>query len=216
MLIKNNNETILNKYVDYLNNKGKIIEIKDVSKETNIKFSSGILYYFLSIVSIALVILTIYLSASFLINPGTDYESNAIILIGVALFTVIIIGVTLNEKKFIKLNITYPSENQIKVNNKIFDIAKEDCYINIIKKFEYDIGYNYPNRNDIAYDSHKIKYFLTIKGNKHSKSFQITNGTEEKLEDIIYNFEYEISDFKQEKSKLLKNVQNTLEELYDK
>jgi len=45
---------------------------------------------------------------------------------------------------------------------------------------------------------------------------EITNGTEEQLEDLIYNFEYEISDFKKKKSEALKNMNEVLEELYDK
>lgn len=214
MLIKNNNETILNEYIDYLMDKGKIIKIKDTSKETNIKFSNGILYRFLSIVSIALVVLTIYLLGSSFINSSTDGESNAIIVIGVALLTAIVIGVTLNEKKNIKINISYPSENQIKVNNKIFDIEKEDCCIDIIKKYEYNLRYEPEGTYRPEY--HTVKYFLNFKGNKMSKSFQVTNGTEEQLRDLIYNFEYEISDFKKQKSEFVKNAKNTLEELYDK
>ena len=214
MLVKNNNENILNEYVDYLKDKGKITKIKDTSKETNIRFSSGIIFYFLSIVSIVLVVLTIYLIGSSFINPSTDGESNAIIVIGVALLTAIVIGVTLNEKKNIKLNISYPSENQIKVNNKIFDIEKDDCCIDIIKKYEYNLRYEPEGTYRPGY--HTAKYFLNFKGNKMSKSFQVTNGTEEQLKDLIYNFEYEISDFKMKKSEFIKNAQNTLEELYDK
>lgn len=60
MLVKNNNENVLKEYVDYLKDKVKITKIKDTSKEIDIKFSSGTIYYFLLIVSIALVILTIY------------------------------------------------------------------------------------------------------------------------------------------------------------
>lgn len=116
-------------------------------------------------------------------------------MVGVALLTAIVIGVTLNEKKNIKLNISYPSKNQIKVNNRIFDIEKEDCCIDIIKKYEYNLRYE----SDPGY--HTVKYFLNFKGNKMSKYFQVTNGTEEQLRDLIYNFEYEISDFKKQKSK---------------
>ena len=214
MLVKNNNENVLNEYVDYLKDKGKITKIKDTSKVINIKFSSGIIFYFLSIVSIALVVLTIYLICSSFINPSTDGESNAIIVIGVALLTAIVMGVTLNEKKNIKLSISYPSENQIKVNNKIFDIEKEDCCIDIIKKYEYNLRYE--PRDTYRPGYHTAKYFLNFKGNRMSKSFQITNGTEEQLRDLIYNFEYEISDLKKQKSEFIKNAQNTLEELYDK
>jgi hypothetical protein len=215
MLIKNNNETILNEYIDYLMDKGKIIKIKDTSKETNIKFSSGIFYYFLSIVSIALIILTIYLCGSLLISSDIDYVNNLIVVIGVALFTAIVIGVTLNKKKYLKLNITYPNENQIKVNKKIFDITKENCYLDITKNFEYHLPHEDLHGHYIGPSSYEIKYFLTIKGNKKSKSFQITNGTEEQLKDVIYNFEYEISDFKQKKSEFLKNAQIAREEFYD-
>ena len=45
---------------------------------------------------------------------------------------------------------------------------------------------------------------------------EITNGAEEQLEDLIYNFEYEISDLKNKKSEALKNMNEVLEELYDK
>ena len=214
MLVKNNNENILDDYIEYLKDKGKITKIKDTNKETNIRFSSGIIFYFLSIVSIVLVVLTLYLIGSSFINPSTDGESNAIIVIGVALLTAIVIGVTLNEKKNIKLNISYPSENQIKVNNKIFDIEKEDCCIDIIKKYEYNLRYE--RRDTYRPGYHTAKYFLNFKGNRMSKSFPVTNGTEEQIRDLIYNFEYEISDFKKQKSEFIKNAQNTLEELYDK
>ena len=214
MLIKNSNENILNEYVDYLKDKEKITKIKDTSKEINIKFSSGIIYYFLLIVSMALVVFTFYLIGNSFINPSTDGESNVVIVIGVILLTAIVIGVTLNEKKNIKLNISYPGKNQIKVNNKIFDIKKEDCSIDIIKKFESDLIVPPPSETYLRY--HTVKYFLNFKGNKVSKSFQITKGTEEQLKDLIYNFEYEISDLKKQTNEFIKNAQNTLEELYDK
>lgn len=213
MLVKNNNETILNEYIDYLKDKGKIIKIKDINKETNIKFSNGILFYFLSIVSVFLVILTIYLIFNFLINPSTDVENDAIIVIGATLFTMIIIGITLYEKKFIKLNVTYPNENQIKVNNKIFDIEKDNCFINIKKEFEKNVAIY--NNVDIYNNVATVNYFLIINVNNHSKSFKITNGTEEQLKDFIYNFEYEFSDFQNKKNESLKNFSNVLEELYD-
>ena len=214
MLVKYNNENVLNEYIDYLKDKGKITKIKDTSKVMDIKLSSGIIFYFLSIVSMALVVLTIYLICSSFINPSTYGESNAIIVIGVALLTVIVIGVTLNEKKNIKLHISYPSENKIKVNNKIFDIEKEDCCIDIIKNYEYNLRYEPGDTYRPGY--HSVKYFLNFKGNGMSKSFQVTNGTEEQLRDLIYNFEYDISDFKNQKSEFIKNAQNTLEQLYDK
>lgn len=214
MLKRNNNETILNEYIDYLKDKGKIIKIKDTSKETNIKFSSSIIYYFLLIVSIVLIILTIYLFGSTIIKPSTDGENYTVIVVGVALFTAIVIGVTINEKENIKLNISYPNEKQIKVNNKIFDIENEDIYIDIIKNYEYQSRHDIEGRRRPGY--HTVKYLLKIKGKGSSKSFQITYGTEEQLKDFIYNFEYEISDLKREKSEFIKNTQNALEELYDK
>ena len=214
MLVNNNNETILNQYIDYLKDKGKIIRIKDISKEINIRFSNGIIFYFLLIVSIALVVLNIYLISSNFISSNTYGENNFIIVIGVALFTAILIGVTFYEKKGIKMNITYPNENQIKVNNKIFDIEKEDLYIDINNNYEYNLRFAPKGMYSPGY--YTIKYFLTITGNKSSKSFQITNGTEEQLGDLIYNFEYEISDFKNKKSEALKNMNEVLEELYDK
>lgn len=178
MLVKNNNENILDDYIEYLKDKGKITKIKDTNKETNIRFSSGIIFYFLSIVSIVLLVLTINLIGNTFINPSTDIE-NAIVVIGVALLTAIVIGVTLNEKKYIKLNVSYPNENQIKVNNKIFDIEKEDCCIDILKKYEYDLDYGLDGTFRPGY--YTAKYFLKFKGNKMSKSFEITNGKEEQL-----------------------------------
>ena len=76
MLVNNNNETILNQYIDYLKDKGKIIRIKDISKEINIRFSNGIIFYFLLIVSIALVVLNIYLISSNFISSNTYGENN--------------------------------------------------------------------------------------------------------------------------------------------
>ena len=216
MLIKNNDESILNEYFDYLADKGKILSIRDTNCETNIKFSSGIIYYFLLIVSIALILLTVYLANIFLISPSPDDEGSAIIVIGVALLTIIVIGVTFNERKYLKLNITYPSDNEIKVNNKVFNINRDSCYINITKKFEYNPVLDNNRGIPITPDSHIVKYFLVIRGNNFSKSFQITNGTEEQLKELIYNFEYEISDFEKDKNEFIKNAQNTLEELYDK
>lgn len=215
MLIKNNNENILNEYIDYLKDKGKITKIKDTSKVINIRFSSGILFYFLSLVSIVLIILTIFLIGNSLINPSPNNESKNVIVIGVALLTVIVIGVTLNEKNAIKFNCTYLNENQIKVNNKIFDIEKEDCYVDIIKNFEYHVEYDSPYRHVNPSNSHELKYFLRIKGNKKLQ-FEITNGTEEELKDFIYNFEYETSDFKKETNEFMKIANNGLEELYGK
>ena len=130
------------------------------------------------------------------------------------LFTVIVIGVTAYEKKSIKMKITYPNENQIKVNNKIFDIEKEDLYIDIKKNYDYNLRFEPEGMYRPGY--HTVKYFLTITGNRSSKSFEITNGAEEQLEDLIYNFEYEISDLKNKKSEALKNMNEVLEELYDK
>ena len=214
MLKRNNNENVLKEYIDYLKDKGKIIKIKDTNKEINIKFFNEIIYYFLLIVSIALIVLLIIclFDSSFSIT-SEDGERNIIIVIGVALLTAIVIGVTFNVKKKIKLNISYPDENQMKINNKIINIEKDDCLIDIRKKFKYN-----PGNIEGAYvrDYHEIKYFLIIKGNRMSKSFRITNGTEEQLKDLIYNFEYEISDFKKQKSEFIKNAQDVLEELYDK
>lgn len=214
MLIDNNNENILNEYIDYMKDKGKIIRVKDISKEINIRFSNGRIFYILLIVSITLVVLNIYLISSNFINSNTYGENNFNIVIGVALFTAIIIGVTIYEKKNIKMNITYPSENQIKINNKIFDVEKEELYIDISKNYDYNLRFEPEGMYCPGY--HTVKYFLTITGNRSSKSFQITNENEEQLEDLIYNLEYEKSDFKNKKSEALKDMNEVLDELYDK
>lgn len=209
MLIKNNNEEILNKYIDYLKDKGKIVKIKDTKKEINIKFDKGIVYYFLFIVSILLVILTSYLFCNIFNGYGIKIINNLIQAVGVALFTLIVIGTTIIEKEHRKINITYPNEKQIKVNNKIFDIEKEECYIDILKYFTNCLDYD-------IHGYHMVEYVLKIRGNRTSKNFKILSGTEQQFEEFIYNFEYEISDFKNEKTEFLKCAQNILEQVYDK
>lgn len=211
MIKRYNDETILNKYMDYLSDKGKILRIKDTEQEIRTNSSSGIIFYFLSIISIALIIVSIYLIINFFLSPSIASGNNSIIVIGVALFTAIIIGVNINEKNNFKLNITYPNENQIKFNNKIFDISQEDCYIRIIKNFQ-----NYSNPDRVYSNSYVVKYYLEIRDTRNKRLFPITNGNEEVFNDFIYNFEYEISDFEKQKSESLKNINNVLEELYDK
>lgn len=214
MLVNNNNKSILDEYTDYLKDKGRITKIKDTSKNIKIKLSSGILFYFLTIVSIAFVILTIYLIGSTIINPNPYDDGNTIIVVGTALLAIIVIGVAFNEKKNMSINIKYPNEKQISFNNKIFNIETEDCYIDITKKYEYNSGLETKSGGTITPRSHMAKYFLNIKGNRNSKSIEIKYGIEEQLQDFIYNFEYEISDLKMKKSEILQNMQNQVEKMY--
>lgn len=218
MLYNYNNENKLNEYIDYLKDKGKIIKIKDINKNVFIKFSSGIIYYFWLAVSIFLAIFTISFAFNCFsdINNSYDIQSNMVILLGLVLLTAIIVGVALREKSLMKLDISYPNNYQIKVNNKVYTINEQDCYIDIVKKYEYNLPYENSREYTVGRDSHTTKYFLIIKNNNYKKSFQIQKGTEEELSNFIYNFEYEISDLKMKKSELLKQVQDTLEEKYKK
>ena len=211
-MVNNNDASILDGYIEYLKDKGKIIKIKDTNKNINIKLSNGILFYFLTIIGIALIVLSIYLIINTIVNPNPEEGGNIVIVGGTALFAIIVLGVAFNEKKNLKLNISYPNENQIKVNNRIFDIEKQDCYIKIIKKYDYNLRYEPEGTYRSGY--HTAKYFLNIKGNKILKSIEIKKGTEEQLKDFIYNFEYEISDFEKEKSEILQNMQSQVENIY--
>lgn len=104
---------------------------------------------------------------------------------------------------------------QIKINNKVLDINTEECSIDLIKKYEDSPGMTDMGALSRIEDNHIAKYFISIKsGNRILKSFQITQGREEFLKDFVYNFDYEISDFKKEKYETLKNMQDTLENLY--
>ena len=218
MLYNYNNENKLNEYIDYLKDKGKIIKIKDINKNISIKFSTGIIYYFLLVVSILLVLSIISFTFNSFsdINNGYDIQSNMVIIVGLSLFTSIIIGVALKEKALMKLDISYPNDYQIKINNKVYTINEQDCYIDIVKMYQYNPRYESNREYTVRRESHTTKYFLIIKNNNIKKSFQIKNGTEENLSDFIYNFEYEFSDFKMKKAELLKQVQDTLEEKYKK
>ena len=211
MLVNNNDESTLYEYIEYLKDKGRITKIKDTSKNINIKLSSGILFYFLIIIGIALIILTIYLIGNAIVNSNLE-GGNLIIVGGTALFTIIILGVAFNEKNNSKLNISYPNENQIKVNSRIFDIEKENCYIDIIKNYDYTLQYEPEGMHRSGYNT--TKYFLKIKGKKILKSIEIKKGIEEQLKDFVYNFEYEISDFEKEKREILQNMQNQVENIY--
>ena len=195
--MNNNDESILNEYIEYLKDKGRITKIKDTSKNINIKLSSGILFYFLIIIGIALIFLTIYLIGNAMANPNPGDGGNVIIIGGIALLTIIVLGVAFNEKKNLKINISYPNENQIKVNNRIIDTEKQDCYIKIIKKYGYNQGYEPEGTYHQSY--HTVRYFLNIRESRSLKSIEIKKGIEEQLKDFIYNFEYEISDFEKEK-----------------
>jgi hypothetical protein len=143
-----------------------------------------------------------------------DIATNITVLIGLALLTAIVIWVTHNEKGAIKFNVTYPNENQIKINNKIFDIKKDECKIYIIKNYEYNIGRGGLIGESYGRDYYTEKYNIVIKGKHTKKSFQIAPGTEKDFKDFIYNFDFEQSETRKQNYKVIKDAFNILEEKY--
>ena len=130
---------------------------------------------------------------------GYDPVSKFIIITGIALFSLIIILVTKNEVSKVELIVTYLNDSEMKINNKIYNIHKDECYINILRNFEtwYDNSRFQTRRKQV------IMYYLNITKNNKKKTFIITPTIEEMLEDFILNFEYEKSDWKKEKQEML-------------
>lgn len=192
---------IIEQYINFLSDKGKITGIKDENKNLAIKFSNGFTGYFLVVASILFTTLTAYLvlgKDTFV--SGYDPVSKFIIITGFALFSIILIFVTKNEVSKIKLIVTYLNDSEMKINNKIYNIQKEDCYIDIVRKFETRYDYR---TNRLGSGKQVIMYYLTITKNNKKKSFIITPEIEEMLGDFILNFEYEKSDWKKQKQEML-------------
>lgn len=104
-----------------------------------------------------------------------------------------------------KFDISYPNEKQIKVNNKIFDIEKENCTIYIRKKFETMLNYNTRTA--------QVSYFIIFQGDDNV-SLQITDSVLKSLEELIKNFEFDSSELEISKRKAIQEMQDKVEELY--
>lgn len=201
----------IEEYIQFLGDKGKITKIKDTGKNICIKFSTGIVYYFLLVVFILISILTIFL----IINRQSIFEdddlfSSLIIIGGSALFSIILFFVVKNEKEKLKLDVVYLNDDEMKINNSVYNIQKDECYIEIRRKNE-----TYYTGHSLDYTNKVINYYLIIARGRREKKLLIVPGTEEQISDFIYNFDFEISDFKKKKQDIINQLQeqyNSLKE----
>ena len=198
---------IIEEYISYLSNKGRITKIKDKNMEQIITFSNGLIYYFLMIISILCTILIIHLitkTDTFL--SSYDLESKFIITSGFALFSFILICIANHERKKLKLKVNYLNDYEMKLNNDIYHIENNSCYIDIERS----------SRICGRGRSFVIKYYLVITKNKKRKTFILTPGCVDELNQFMYNFEFEISDFKKQKYEALDNFQLQHYKIYKK
>lgn len=203
MKAKGRNE-IIEEYINFLKDKGRITKIKDTTKELNIKLSSGIIYYFLLVISIALGFALIFGGRALVIEQyelydGAGLESVLIALAGISLFWIILVGVTIYERKNKRITVFYPDDETIRINNRIYNIKKEDCQINILKS--YKSVYNSTTGMPASYLS--IEYRIEFLNNGKRAKYLITKGTEENFKNLIYNFEYELSETKKQSMELI-------------
>lgn len=181
--------------IDYLMDKGKILKIKNHYKDVNI--GNGLGYYFLLVMSIICVIGTIYcIAKNHTLLENYDLINKVIILGGMSLFSIILICVTIYERKAVKFKVTYFNEYQMKINHTMYDLKNDECYLHIYKE-ENQLYQTRAEYGEVhTYTTSRIldRYYIEIKKNGKNKVYLISEGKEDDFRRFIYNFEYEISD----------------------
>ena len=163
----NKREKIFVDYMNFLNSKQKIIGIKDTSKNIKISKSISIILKFLICVFIGCAITVIYLII----------KRIYFIAILISLLLLVLLFVLKEERKETYLEISYPSENIIKVDRRNFYLEngvmiylKGKEKLRSIKKYEY---------------------ILKISDGIKEYTININNAKEEEIVAIIDNLEFE-------------------------
>ncbi len=199
----------IEQYIDYLMDKGKILKIKNPYKDVNI--GNGLGYYFLLVMSIICVIGTIYyIAKNHILLENYDLVNKIIILGGMSLFSIILICVTIYEKRAVKFKVTYFNEYQMKINHTMYDLKNDECYLHIYKGYspinqtraEYGEVHTYTTSRKL------VRYYIAIEKNGKNKVYLMSEGKEDDFRRFIYNFEYEISDKIQQKNEWIQNAEN--------
>lgn len=155
-------------YMNFLNKREKIIGIKDTSKVFNIKKDSSIHFYFLSCVLIGLIILALYL-----------FFVKSFLMAGFITLLVFILLVVLKEEKSnLFINISFPSDGIIRLNNYILDFKNNDItfYIKAIEELS---------------SFEKYKYLLIISGKVRTYSIDLNNSQEQEIGAFFDNLIFE-------------------------
>ena len=105
--------------INFFEGRERIIGVKDPNQKIKISKSSSIIFWFLLIVFMLCMILSIYLAII-----------KEFLFVGfVGLFDIILLGVVIAEWKSLAMRISFPNEGKIKIDGKVFDYKHSDVSI---------------------------------------------------------------------------------------
>ena len=105
--------------INFFEGRERIIGVKDQDQKIEISKSSSIIFWFLLIVFMLCMILSIYLAII-----------KEFLFVGfIGLFDIILLGVVIAEWKSLAMRISFPNEGKIKIDGKVFDYKNSDVSI---------------------------------------------------------------------------------------